>query len=149
MYTSGASDCYYLSRPCYPTWRFLDLATLQSTEAKSPTLLETTTLSTLVVPALASVSFDCFFTLFQFVQFFGLGDALEKFHRYLSVVNCDAKHRKVRSAIRVGTLAGEWLLRHEAYTMWKEETSSTRLLWIKGVRESITQGSILITTMRI
>ncbi|KAF8347174.1 hypothetical protein F5887DRAFT_49123 [Amanita rubescens] len=63
----------------------------------------------------------------------GIGDALEDFHRFLSFVNCDAKHRKVRSAIRMGTLAGEWLLRHEAYTMWKEETSLTRLLWIKGV----------------
>lgn len=64
-----------------------------------------------------------------------LGDPLDKVLQFLSVVNCEGKHRKVKSTIRAEASAGEWLLRHEAYTMWKEEKSSTRLLWLRGVRE--------------
>lgn len=64
-----------------------------------------------------------------------LGDPLGKILPLFSVVNCEAKHRKVKSTIRAEASAGEWLLRHEAYTMWKEEKSPSRLLWLRGIRE--------------
>jgi len=49
---------------------------------------------------------------------------------------------KVKDATNAYPAAGQWLLQREEYKSWKEGSSTSRLLWLKGTRECFVERCI-------